>query len=660
MSNEVRNPMQLVRISQPHDDENFFGYLLKLSEINYFGGVHWLVHHAGLNPNACTTLSKKMLFDPHIDLSPLSGLAGEPLELLEALRYPYTDKGRSVLFQGHPISVHALRPMKPKICPACLSESNHARMIWDLAMVTCCSTHGCLLIDHCPGCGKPISWHRKGVSTCKCDFDFRTIAPEPASEPGSRITRLVDRKLGDDAEPPPGSSLLAKLTLDELSTLVSFFSAFLAHQQADTSGKAFARSRSVAQLHQNLADVANLFDQWPNNFIHFLQTTDFKPAKNAKFGLYHRFGSFYPAFKRLFLNDRFAFIRTAFENYQLKHFKGYVRHQNMETKDAVEKDAHLSKAETAKRLKTSERWVDRLLAAGKLKGIKVPSGNRHMVLIEKESVNRLQQRHRNLLSMTAVKKVLRIKRKTVICLVENGLLSCERGPTVDGFFQWKFSINDLEQLISQIERHVPELRLHPSPSELLTFSELRQSLSAFQVSTLELFRMVVSGQLKPYQRMDMIHIDSFLFKKSEVLKCIRTKLQNLIRKGYRMEHFANLIGVSLDAAYEMEKFGLIKATSGCLPKVGKIISKEDAEQFYRTYITSTEIAKQCGVSANTVIKYLTHAGIHACSGPAIDGGPRYLYRREDLADFDLTMIEPSRRAKSKLHSNQMNLFDEAA
>ena len=97
------------------------------------------------------------------------------------------------------------------------------------------------------------------------------------------------------------------------------------------------------------------------------------------------------------------------------------------------KDAYLSKADTVKQLRTSERWVDRLLDTGKLKGIKIPSGSRHMVLIEKASLKQLQQRYSNLLSITAVKKMLRIKRKTVISLIENGLLSCERGPTVTAF-----------------------------------------------------------------------------------------------------------------------------------------------------------------------------------------------------------------------------------
>ena len=654
--------MQLVRISQPHNDENFFGYLLKLSEINYFGGVHWLVQLAGLNPNNCAALSKKMLFDPHVDLSALSGLSGEPPELLESLRYPYTKEGKTVHFCGHPVSVNALRPMKPKICPACLSESSHTRMVWDLAMVTCCPIHGCLLIDHCPGCSKPVSWHRKGVSTCKCEFDFRTIAPEPASEAGSLVTRLAYRLLGVDVDPPPKSTPLANLALDDLFTVVSFFSSYLAHKKADTSGKAFDRRISIAQLHRTLADVEALFSDWPHKFIHFLQTADFAPAKNAKYGLYHRFGSFYPSLKHLFENEELTFIQDTFEKYLLKYFsEGYVRHQNLKTSDAFEKDAYLSKADTVKQLRTSERWVDRLLDTGKLKGIKIPSGSRHMVLIEKASLKQLQQRYSNLLSITAVKKMLRIKRKTVISLIENGLLSCERGPTVDGFFQWKFSIRNIEQLMSSIERHVPALQLHQAPSELLTFSELRQSLSAFQVSTLELFGMVVSGQLKPYQRLDIIHIDSFLFKKSSINKCLLTKHKNLIGKGYRMEEFANLIGISLDAAYELEKIGLIKADNYGSPKLGKIVSKEDAEHFYRTYIASTEIAKQRGVSANTVIKYLTRTGIRPCSGPSVDGGPRYFYRRDDLADFDFSTIEPSRRAKNKIHPQQMTLdFSKAA
>lgn len=128
-----------------------------------------------------------------------------------------------------------------------------------------------------------------------------------------------------------------------------------------------------------------------------------------------------------------------------------------------------------------------------------------------------------------------------------------------------------------------------------------------------------------------------------------------------MEQFSKLIGVSLDAAYDIEKSGLIKARHVGMPKMGKIVSKEAAHQFNHTYIASTAIAKQICVSSNTVIKWLAHAGIKPVAGPSVDGGPRYLYLRKDLADFDIKTIKPSRRAKKQpTEDQQIPLFKNAA
>ena len=653
--------MRLVRTSQPYNDENFFGYLLRLSEINYLGGVPWLVKLAGLNTNASTNLSKTMVFGGDVDLHPLSNLSGVSTESLDAMRYHCAKSGKTVQIYSQPVSHHAIRLKEPKICPACLAESNHARMVWDLSMVTCCPFHGCLLIDHCPGCGNRINWNRKGVSTCKCNYDLRTITGRQATNDGGHITRLVHIKLGHNVDPPPLTTPLADLKLAELFTVVSFFSSYFANEKAAASGKLLGRNMTIAQLHKNMADVSTLFDKWPNNFIQFLQTTEFKPAKNAKFGLYHRFGSFYPPFKYLFLNDRFAFIRDAFEKYQLKYFShGYVRHQNLQVIDAHEKDASVSRAEAAKQLQTSEKWVDRLIGAGTLEATKIKSGKRHLISIKRASVDRLGKRYKNLISLTSMKRILRIKSKTVHTLINNGILPCERGPSVDGFPHWRFYIPDVEELLSRIEAHILHPDLLAGPTDLITFSKARQMMSSHQFSTLEFFQMVISGMLKPCLRMDMLHIDSFLFEKQEINRGISKFDRKLRAKGYTMKTFKDLIGVSLDAAYKIEKTGLIKARYSGLPKVGKLIDKEAAEQFHRTYITSTEISKQCGVNANTVIKYLSRAGIRPISGPSVDGGPRYLYIRKDLMDFDFKCIIPSRRAKNLWPPNQMTIYDEAA
>jgi AraC-like DNA-binding protein len=357
----------------------------------------------------------------------------------------------------------------------------------------------------------------------------------------------------------------------------------------------------------------------------------------------------------------FAFIQEAFEKYQLKFFnKGYVRHQNLQVLNTYNAHEHLSRSETAKRLHTSEGWVDQLLETGKIDGNKIESGNKHMILIKKKSVDRLIARYKNALSMDAMKKVLRLKRKTIIQLINSDLLSSERGPSIDGYPRWMFTSRDLEGLFSRIEKHIRPGAVQPDRSNLKTFSEARQMASAYQISSLEFYRLVVSGQLRPWARLPMLHIDSFLFEKSMVEKCVRDQREICLREGYTVKQFAELVGVSLDAAYKLEKEEVVKAQPSGQPKLGKIISKEAAEQFHSTHITSTAIAKQCGVSSNTVIKYLTRANKKPVFGPTVDGGPRYIYLRKDLADYDLSRIRASRRAKKYRRPVQLLLFDDVA
>jgi hypothetical protein len=235
--------------------------------------------------------------------------------------------------------------------------------------------------------------------------------------------------------------------------------------------------------------------------------------------------------------------------------------------------------------------------------------------------------------LSSIKQLLRIKSKNVLTLVHNDLLSCERGPTIDGYPTWQFSIADLQGLFSSIERHIPSFSGIDDKAQLMTFYDTRQLLSANHFSTLEFYRLVVSGKLRPCQRMDMFHIDSFLFDKLEVKRFVKKRLKELYKEGYTMKEFKDLIGVGLDVAYDLEKNGKIKAQYSGMPKVGKIISQEAAEQFHSTYVTSSAIAKACKVSANTVIKCLSRAGKHPVSDPSVDGGACYLYLRKVFGRF---------------------------
>ena len=123
-------------------------------------------------------------------------------------------------------------------------------------------------------------------------------------------------------------------------------------------------------------------------------------------------------------------------------------------------------------------------------------------------------------------------------------------------------------------------------------------------------------------------------------------------KGLSNGRISNLIGISLDAAYELEKIGLIKADDYGSPKLGKIIVKKNAEHFYRTYIASTEIAKQRGVSANTDDQ-IPHPNRDKALFRPFCGWWAALFLPSGTRSFNFTTIEPWHQ--TKIHPQQMTL-----
>src|SRR6185369_3103355 len=84
-----------------------------------------------------------------------------------------------------------IRPLRPKVCPNCLQDSAYVRKIWDLAIITVCPVHRCLLLDVCPNCEKSIPWVRARISCCRCDFDLRKCKTASVAEEDLAVARQI-------------------------------------------------------------------------------------------------------------------------------------------------------------------------------------------------------------------------------------------------------------------------------------------------------------------------------------------------------------------------------------------------------------------------------------------------------------------------------------
>jgi hypothetical protein len=161
----------LLRTPPPYEDESLAGYLIRLTQSNYYSSPNWILRLAGLQVSKGITLwAQPPIPSP---LSQLIKLTDEQLKLMASLPHQL---GKEV----NPVR-YIIYKYARKLCPNCLLESAYCRKIWDWKLVGVCSLHQCLLITSCAGCQKNIRWARATVTRCRCGFDFRNQSSESAS-----------------------------------------------------------------------------------------------------------------------------------------------------------------------------------------------------------------------------------------------------------------------------------------------------------------------------------------------------------------------------------------------------------------------------------------------------------------------------------------------
>lgn len=119
------NHRRLLKTPPPMDDENLLGYLIRLAEANHYDSVSWVTNHAGLKFNF--TRGRMILNRAGTDLSRLEELAGLRVGTLEPLKRQVMWWKPTFNFHGECLSAGLMKLSRPKVCPACLRESNYCR-----------------------------------------------------------------------------------------------------------------------------------------------------------------------------------------------------------------------------------------------------------------------------------------------------------------------------------------------------------------------------------------------------------------------------------------------------------------------------------------------------------------------------------------------------
>lgn len=111
--------------------------------------------------------------------------------------------------QPRPLPVQARRYLRPttaaQYCPRCLQQARYHRRSWLPAPVTVCQEHYCLLIDHCPGCQRPIAvadivYGR--CPTCRADLSAAPGVSVTEDNLGLQAQNLILAWFGLEPVPP--------------------------------------------------------------------------------------------------------------------------------------------------------------------------------------------------------------------------------------------------------------------------------------------------------------------------------------------------------------------------------------------------------------------------------------------------------------------------
>lgn len=658
--------------ARPQPYESFLGFILRLTELNDCDTPTWITQEAGIGyvSRKCAAASHKPL-----DLSLLAQLTDVGLVDLESLRYPADVQSGSTfrrLFFGLPIPQHVIRPKHPKVCPQCLLETTYIHRVWELALVTVCPLHRCLLLDECPGCDERIVWARNKVAVCPCGYDWREYSPPSIDMSELQVTQRIhllcglaasDSYIGSDAV--DSSSPLHRLDLESLISALVFTASQLMNtvyergkRLVDTKGKNFASKSKNAEIHTFLCKAWSVFDNWPNNYFDFLEWRRLHtPKRRFVTGLNRDFAEYKSALYQQLSSDQLCFMRFAFEEYiATKWDGGYVAHVKRLSHAARERSKYVSKKEGAKILNIGTVGIDRLIAIGKLKAVVRESNNSRAILIERESLTPVKHELEHSLYLSQVIKLLGVSRERVLDLIECGLLIPLQGQD-DGRSDWKFSGSDTKAVLADVGKRV--LKKAPVGSrETISFLMALRTLRRVNVGIGQFLRMVLEDVIHPVGRSASPGLASFIFLKSQISGYTRELERIQIGETLSVPEVAKLLGIGLNNVRFLIKKGIIQTHRQAIKgRCDLRVSRGAINLFESTYVLPAKVARRLGTVSSRLTNLLIASGATPVSGPKVDGGLQYAFSKADIENVDFNLLLSSSKGEHVSRLNERKLVD---
>ena len=408
-----------------------------------------------------------------------------------------------------------------QFCPLCLQEAAYHRLSWVPVAAAICLEHQCLLVHHCPRCGKRMSVAEIVRRTCQaCRADPST--GQPVSVAGDDLGVLSQQviqwwlSIAPPPELPPGCTLPSRHPAVIYHLLGILRGALLACQDGwprlpDPLGALSGQIKERLNPREKMSPESAYYLfraafqgvlNWPQGFHRFLDAYSRRnPQARTSSSLTGRLGRLGThEFRSLWRHPECEYAEQGLASYLVTRnipFPQMMINRYRNAPAVAERAGLWTQERAAKALGISASLLGRLFQPGPLIECLPPSSIADLSLLERDRVLAVKKQWKSGLSMNHVCRWLGLTQWEVVRLAALGALVVERGSKNDDGADWTFN---RQSVVAFFETVAENLTLyHGHPDNLIFLAEAAFLTQEVGVDSAMLLKGVADGTLPAFK-----------------------------------------------------------------------------------------------------------------------------------------------------------------
>ncbi|WP_409973465.1 hypothetical protein [Bacillus sp. Bva_UNVM-123] len=399
------------------------------------------------------------------------------------------------------------------------------------------------------------------------------------------------------------------------------------------------------ELFEQLISIYDLFIDWPFNFRDFLD-------RNQQ----------YPTFLKNIKRDFYTKLYDPQFHIFIEEFRRYVEDQTKRpTTFGKHNKSHvnlISRTQAIKMTNMSIKFFNNLVENGVLEEyVYVHNDNFITRSITFESLENFMEYKKFIVYKKELAESIGLNPKHINLFEENNWIKrielfSERNNT-KSYYDIRFG----EQLINKIEKNnlIFISEEQSSEGKFISFSKFFNRAGAKGITFIELIEVLINGFINIYKVPGKKPFKGYFFDLEESISFIKkTRYSKFIEKVINLNttEVSKLIKIPEHHMSSWNKFGFLG-----VEKNTNEFSYYEIEEFVNNYVTMAQLMNRFKTSSIKLLDTLLKKGIFPVSGPIINGGTGYIYRKSDLGPImeDIPKIDVEERISEIISIRDKNI-----